>query len=235
MTGSLCHIIYNIYDIRWQRVHHGIVQHLHSTEADALPLPPAMSALQIGILQKRPATALGSDSECTFKRRKTRSGDLHPAQRMQKELLQWMLDELAKIIAPLHYEPAGRPRPIQGNHYRDPKGFADTVITLQKAYAKLLHQTFDNECSSDVSWHSVRSLAGDVTSKLRAHCRDEVQEGENVMRKMLEQCQMKFKWTKIISLLEEAAKEARRKKEECYLSAKSCERELQGIRRHFEA
>ena len=203
--------------------------------ADALPLPPAMSALQVGILQKRPAAALGSDSERAFKRGKTRSGDLYPAQRMQKELLQWMMDDLTKKIAKGHDKPADRPRSTQGNNCKGQKGFADTVITLQKAYAKLLHQTFDNECSSDVSWHSVRSLAGDVTSKLRAHCRDEVQEGENVMRKMLEQCQMKFKWTKIISLLEEAAKEARRKKEECYLSAKSCERELQGIRRHFEA
>ena len=232
--------------------------------ADALPLPPAMSALQVGILQKRPAAALGSDSERTFKRGKSQSGDSYPAQLVQDNLLDQMMNDVTAKIAAAH-KPTGKPRSTQGKsssisvscsadmpqhpmpvvlpctsqmgRYRRrrtaQKGFASTVNSLQRAYSKMLHETFDNECSSDVSV-SVRSLADAVTSKLQAHCPGDAEEGTLLMKKMLEHLKIEFKWDKIAGLLEAAAEEARRKKEECYWHAKACEEELREIHRHFD-
>ena len=200
--------------------------------ADALPLPPAMSALQVGILQKRPAAALGSDSERTFKRGKSQSGDSHPAQLVQDNLLDQMMNDVTAIIAAAH-KPTGKPRSTQGKNWTAQKGFASTVNSLQRAYSKMLHETFDNECSSDVSV-SVRSLADAVTSKLQAHCPGDAEEGTLLMKKMLEHLKIEFKWDKIAGLLEAAAEEARRKKQECYWHAKACEEELREIHRHFD-
>ena len=192
---------------------------------------PAMSALQVGMPQKRSATASGSDSERVVKRGNCQSGDSHPAQLLQSDVLDWMMEHLTAIAIAAH-KPIDGPRPTQDKNWKTRmrgQGFGSTVNTLQRAYSKMLHETFDNECPSDVA-ANVRNLADAVSWKLRANClHEKTEEGTRLLELMLSHLQIEFKWEKIAGILEAAAEVARRKKEESDRNIKTCQDELHEI------
>ena len=109
------------------------------------------------------------------------------------------------------------------------RAFACTLNTLERAYTKLLHQTFDEEWSTDIA-ASVRDLADNLKWKLRSNCPDQLEQGTQTLEVMLQHCQDEFKWTKIIQILEAAADVARSEKLEAYHRASASKSELRQIR-----
>ena len=74
--------------------------------------------------------------------------------------------------------------------------FGPTVHTLQRAYSKLLHETFENKWSADIS-ANVDNLAAAIVWKLSVHSNHFADEGETLIHFMLEHLQMEFKWEKL--------------------------------------
>ena len=74
--------------------------------------------------------------------------------------------------------------------------FGPTVHTLQRAYSKLLHETFENKWSAEIS-ANVDNLAAAIVWKLSVHSNHFADEGETLIHFMLEHLQMEFKWEKL--------------------------------------
>ena len=75
------------------------------------------------------------------------------------------------------------------------KSFGPTINSLQRAYSKPLHETFENEWSSEIS-SNVRDLADAIVWKLSVKSNAAAEEGEELMVKMLEHLQDEFTWEK---------------------------------------
>ena len=75
------------------------------------------------------------------------------------------------------------------------KSFGPTIGTLQRAYFKLLHETFENEWSSAMS-ASVKNLAAAIAHKLHQQSEEDSKTGSRHVHKMLEHMLAEFTWKK---------------------------------------
>ena len=141
------------------------------------------------------------------------------------------MDGLTKIMVDAH-QPVLEPRPVmdrsQKNEMRK-MAFGTTVNTLQRSYSKLLHATFEGQHSPEIAG-GVRNLADSVVWKLKANCESSADQGERLMKEMLEHLQVEFKWEKAVKILEAATEVARGKKATAYEYVRISEDRLRNIR-----
>ena len=109
------------------------------------------------------------------------------------------------------------------------KAFGPTLNSLQRAYSKLLHETFENEWSSEIS-SNVWDLSKAITWKLSVKSEEAADEGQEIMIKMLEHLMLEFTWEKILKILESAEDIAGNEKANAYKRAKTCQDNLRGLR-----
>ena len=183
------------------------------------------SRLQISRRKKRSASTSTDD---TAKRRKFRSGDVHPAQLLQDALAS--MDDMESMIVTAHTNEPCAPKDKTWRLDMRAQGFGYTVNSLQRAYSRLLHETLTEEWSSDVA-ANVRNLADAIKWQLKCSCPEEAEEGIDRMKKMLEYRQVEFKWERIIEILDSALEVARTKKAQYYRQARASEEELREIRK----
>jgi len=164
------------------------------------------------------------------------SGDAHPATSalsiLEADLLEKLMEDMTTIVATAH-QASREPRPVRDKAWKlavRSKAFATTINSLQRAYAKMLHEATEDEWSSDLA-ASVRDLADAVVWKLEVNCPGDAAEGKRLMKKMLEHLQVEFIWGKRIAILEAAAEVARTKKADSYRDAQACQKQLREIRR----
>ena len=79
--------------------------------------------------------------------------------------------------------------------------FGSTLSSSQRAYSKLLHEAYDDQCSSEAA-ASARKLAHTILWKLSSSCCESVEEGRGLMEEMLEYLQVEFKYARILSILQ---------------------------------
>ena len=75
--------------------------------------------------------------------------------------------------------------------------FGSTLHSLQRAYSKLLHEAYGDQCSSEVA-ASVRKLADTVIWKVRTNCCESAEDGGGLMEELLEYLQVQFKYERIL-------------------------------------
>ena len=150
------------------------------------------------------------------------------ATNVSEQLVQGVLDnmmgDVTDIVAQAHYH-TYEPLPALDKARKEvmrTKTFGPTLNSLQRSYSKLLHETFENEWSSEV-YRNVRDLADAIVWKLSVKSQAAAQEGQVLMIKMLEHLQVEFKWEKNVKILEAATDIARIEKANAYKRAKTCE------------
>ena len=151
---------------------------------------------------------------------------------LQRDLLESLKQEVLTIVGTAL---EGNPEPpiVRDRTWKlevRSKAFGTTVNSLQRAYAKMLHEVIDDERSFEVA-ANVRNLASAVAWKLEVNCPKHAEEGMRLMEEMLSHFDDEFCWVKIVAILEGAAKVARTKKAESYLDALACQEQLREIRR----
>ena len=164
------------------------------------------------------------------------SGETLPAKSVQDtmvaDVMEKLLTELTTAVIRAH-QPSSERRPaindVRMIEMRR-QGFHTTLTCLERAYSKLLHQTFENQWESQIA-AQVRDLADTVVDKLYTNL-DPVsaEKGDYLMREMLEHLQREFKWEKMLAIFESAAETAREQKAKAYEDARSCQTDLRDIR-----
>ena len=188
------------------------------------------------------------------RRRQSLSGDAHPTQQfvnpyvdsssgddhlaesfddvMLANMLQQLKDEITPIMKHAH-QPSLMSSPAMNEARKiemKQVAFGTTLNSLQRAYSKLLHETFESQWSSEVA-ANVRNLADAVVWKLTTNCKESaVVEVEGLIVKMLEHLQDEFKWEKILKIVESAADVARTEKAKAYQEARACQNQLRATR-----
>ena len=188
------------------------------------------------------------------RRRQSLSGDAHPTQQfvnpyvdsssgddhlavsfddvMVANMLRQWKDEITPIMNNAHQH-SFEPRPAMNKARKIEMrraAFGTTLISLQRAYSKLLHETFESQWSSEVA-ANVRKFADAVVWKLTTNCKaSAVVKVQGLIVKMLEHLQDEFKWEKIIEIGESVADVARTEKAKAHQEAQDCQNQLRASR-----
>ena len=150
---------------------------------------------------------------------------------MLANMLQQLKDEITPIMKHAHQH-SFQPRPAitKGKIEMRRAAFGTTLNSLQRAYSKLLHETFQSQWSSEVA-ADVRSLAETVVWKLTTNCKESaVVDVKGLIVEMLEHLLDEFKWEKILKIVESAADVARTEKAKAYQEARACQNQLRATR-----
>ena len=188
------------------------------------------------------------------RRRQSLSGDAHPTQQfvnpyvdsssgddhlavsfddvMVANMLRQLKDEITPIMKNAHQH-SFEPRPAMNKARKIEMrraAFGTTLIALQWAYSKLLHETFESQWSSEVA-ANVRNLADAVVWKLTTNCKESaVVDVKGLIVEMLEHLLDEFKWEKILKIVESAADVARTEKAKAYQETRACQNQLRATR-----
>ena len=149
-------------------------------------------------------------------------------QQLVQKVLQTLMDYVTKIVAPAHHENL-EPLPALDKQWKQEmrsKYFGSILNSLQRAYSKLLHHTFENELPSEIAG-SVQNLAAAILWKLSFKSEEAAEEGKELMVQMLEHLQVEFKCEKILKLLERATATVEIEKGNASKRVKTCHDNLQ--------
>ena len=161
--------------------------------------------------------------------------------KMADDALAFVSDAIDVKLVAAHPERQGYPaEPRQATKKRRiemrAQSFSSTIHSMQRAYAFLLHNAFDEDSWDAEPEHCVRDLSDALEHKLEAHCggaaEPAVAQGKAALRSMLAKQVEEFKWMLIAGVGEAIINRASEGKKQAYQDMLQEKQTLQNLQRN---